>query len=395
MNRIKHGNKIYKYEGVWREARNKFVKDSYGKPFPYPDRSKKKWILADAFVKNLQLIEDKLDKEKKYYTFHNGKTMDCLFKDKKNVATKIYKLGNVYWEDSLTHYIKEHNVKPSTEFINYILSRTVITGKKKQTFRLPSLKFAKYGKQYLKIDKNQLMVLDALMKHGSYDKKYPDPKSKKKFRYSEHAGLLDFNHIELEKILVSGKTNRVDVDDDEIYLPINMKEAYDYEYIFHTHPATPRPGGRANAGILYEFPSINDIIHFYEHYSGGLTQGSIVIAPEGLYVIRKYVFDNTPINLDDKRLMEMANKANKLSRLMQDKALKKFGKDFDTYYFYNTIAQDTSYINEINELLHKYELHIDFQPRKKDSHGRWFLDTIYLPVYAVEPLATPTRKPSS
>ena len=97
--------------------------------------------------------------------------------------------------------------------------------------------------------------MDALLQHGSYIKRYND--NNKDFRYSEHMGLLDFNNDGLDKIIVSGKTIRVDEHDNEIYQPDNVVEALDYEYFFHTHPATPRPGGRVDEGILFEFPSTN------------------------------------------------------------------------------------------------------------------------------------------
>ena len=29
-------------------------------------------------------------------------------------------LNNIIWEDSLYHYIKEHNIKPSEKFIDFI-----------------------------------------------------------------------------------------------------------------------------------------------------------------------------------------------------------------------------------------------------------------------------------
>ena len=40
-----------------------------------------------------------------------------------------------------------------------------------------------------------------------------------------------------------------------------------YQYLFHTHPPTPKPGGRAGEGIVYEFPSIGDILHFIDHFN--------------------------------------------------------------------------------------------------------------------------------
>lgn len=59
------------------------------------------------------------------------------------------------------------------------------------------------------------------------------------------------------------------------------------KYIFHTHPTTPYIGSRFKNGIIYEFPSIMDINHFIEHHNRGELQISMVITPEGLYIIRK------------------------------------------------------------------------------------------------------------
>ena len=51
-------------------------------------------------------------------------------------------------------------------------------------------------------------------------------------------------------------------------------------------------------GILYEFPSISDITHFIEHHNNGKLLGSIIMAPEGIYIIRKNNFNRNPIHVD-------------------------------------------------------------------------------------------------
>ena len=152
--------------------------------------------------------------------------------------------------------------------------------KEKVLFRMAGLIVKREKKAYVKITHNQMRILDALMNDGGYMKKYYD--SRNNFRWSEHAGLLDFSKNKLDKIIVSAKTNRTDKYDHDIFLPLNMIEAYEYEYMFHTHPPTPKEGYRAKLGIVYEFPSISDIFHFIEHYNNGHIQGSIVIAPEGV-----------------------------------------------------------------------------------------------------------------
>ena len=224
--------------------------------------------------------------------------------------------------------------------------------------------------------------MDALYEHGG-KKIYEDKNETGSFKFSEHSGLLDFNDFGLEKIVVSGKTTRVDKNDDEIYLPKNMADAIDYEYIFHTHPATPKPGGRVSIGILYEFPSISDIFHFLDHFNLGITQGSIVITPEGLYNIRKNKFDMKKIKInEDKLFKEMVE----LYDDVQTDAVDRYGSNFNTYDFYSKIAQDTSFIERINNSLKKYNLHIDYYPRKKNKKGQWIIDTIYFPIHIVEPM---------
>jgi hypothetical protein len=235
--------------------------------------------------------------------------------------------------------------------------------------------------KYMKLDRNQLMILDALMRHGGYNKKYIDPKNKKIYRYSEHAGLLDFNSSGLEKIIISGRTTRVDKDDNEIYMPSNLHDALDYEYIFHTHPPTPKPGGRVDDGVLYEFPSISDIFHFISHFNRGETQGSIVITPEGMYNIRAIKPDMDEININENQLF---SRLRRTMKNVQDNAIKKYGTSFDTSYFYSVIAQDKSYIDTVNQVLSNYHLYIDFFPREKDDRGKWILNTVYLPIYVIE-----------
>jgi hypothetical protein len=219
--------------------------------------------------------------------------------------------------------------------------------------------------------------MDALLQHGA-QKIYKDKQNKNIFRYSEHYGLLDFNSNGLERIIISGNTSRVDLNDKEIFLPHKMSEALDFEYFFHTHPPTP---DRLEEGFVYEFPSVGDVFHFIGHYNEGVTQGSIVIALEGLYCIRKNNINDKNINIDEDELYlehsKILIKANKLSA-------QKYGKKFNLERFYSVISQDDHYINLINQVLNKYELHIDYYPRVKDSQNRWIIDTVYLPVYTIQ-----------
>jgi hypothetical protein len=381
MNTIIRNKQIYKIEGIWRKNIDINIEidlDINKVPFPYPNENKYKWEKKELLNK-LYKIEEILIKKKNFKLVNYKKGSKCIFDNIKNINTKLFYINNNYWSDGLYHYIYYHNYKPSDEFINMILNidikKNIKTGKN-ILVNIPALTQIKHKRKYLKITKNQLMIMDALMKHGSSNKKYND--NDNKYKYSEHAGLIDFNDKGVESIIISGKTSRIDKNDDEIYLPENMLKTYEYEYIFHTHPATPYPGSRTKDGILFEFPSVNDILHFIEHYNNGKTQGSIVITPEGIYLIRKNIFDEKQITINN--INKIYNKIHSYMDKLQENAIHKYGK-INTYIYYSKIAQDTYYINKLNTLLNKYDIHIDYKPRIRNSKGVWILDTIFVPIF--------------
>lgn len=381
MNIIINSNKqIYKYDGIWRNNKNMKEYDSNNIIIPWPTSYKKSWQ-KDIFINILKNIEKQLILDNKFIQYNTKNIKDCLFGDYEKLTTKLFYINNHYWNDGLLHYIIEHNIKPSDEFIDMIMNIKISKNEKTKILNIPSMSMVKHGKRYIKLRKNQILIMDALMKHGSYSKKYHD-KDNNIVRYSEHSGLLDFKEKELEKIVVSTKKSRIDDDDEDIYLPENMVEAYDYEYFFHTHPATPKPGGRAEDGILYEFPSISDVFHFIEHYNNGTMQGSIIIAAEGMYIIRKYIVDDKKIIIKDED--KIYDKLEENLMFIQQNAIKKYGTKFDTNKFYSVIAQDDKYITLLNDHLHKYGIHIEYYPRQKNKFGHWFIGSVYLPVYVIQ-----------
>lgn len=377
QNYIKIKNKVFKIQLLWRNKKNDSTRDLDDKLFPYP-KEEKNWTLSDTFIKRLEKINNLIETKKpgNQIIFNNDfRNKNCLLCEKKNTSHKIYFLDKYSWEDSMIHYIKNHNSKPSDEFIHFIFN---LDEDKYFSVNLVGRIEYKDNIQFLKLDKNQLLILDALMKHGGYTKKYYDIKNKNLSRYSEHAGFLEIKNKMVYEIIVQGNTTRVDTGDKEIFLPGNMPEMMKVHYIFHTHPPTPKPGGRAKEGIVYEFPSLGDIFHFIDHYNRGLTIGSLVMTPEGLYNIRKKDFNPVKININEDKLYKEMNNvlwdANK-------KAIKEYGKNFTRNIFYSKIAQDKTYINLINDSLEKYNLYIDFFPRIIDFKGKWIVDTIYLPLY--------------
>jgi len=376
---IKIYNVTYKYEFFWRDKKGQKVYDSEDKILPFPKHyDQNGWPQKEQFLDKLQDLQQKLSDNHKIISYEHHK--NCLLCDKKNITNKLFTVNGIRWEDGMTHYIDTHNIKPSNSFIDFIFRSTYKQHKPQIVARIKGVNIVKSDKKFLKIDRNQLLIMDALMRHGGY-KIYKDKNNKDVFRYSEHAGLLDFDNSGLEKIIISGNTTRVDENDDDIFLPKNMKDAYDYEYIFHTHPPTPKPGARVKSGVLFEFPSISDMFHFMDHYNDGKTQGSIIIAPEGLYIIRKKEIDDKKITINEDKFF---NETNKILWKCQNESIKKYGKKFTQNDFYSKISQDKTYIDTINNTINKYNLHIDYFSRIRDSKNRWIIDTIYLPVFVIE-----------
>lgn len=374
-------NRTYNLEKIWRKSKTDYTYDSKGKLFPFP---KKGIIWSDIknFIVILKSINNYLDAHKKYILYDMPRK--CLLCNKKNITTRRYYNMNMMWEDGFSHYIEKHYIEPSLLFKKFIYRNTISKkinrmdnidsndNNKKTPFVIKKIKT--FDTDYVMISRNQLLILDALMIHGGYTKKYIDT-DKSNNKYSEHAGLLDFENNTLSKIVVSGKTHRVDTTDDEIYLPDDMKEMLDYEYIFHTHPPTPKPGGRVKNGILYEFPSVGDLYHFIDHHNEGNVIGSLVITTEGLYNIRKLKQDDENIIIDDD---ELFNQYHKIFTEVQNKSIKKYGYNFTNNIFFSKISQNTTYINDINMVLNKFNLNIDYYPRKKGKYNIWYIDTVFL-----------------
>lgn len=383
MNIVRFDNIPYKYEFLWRPNKDKVILDSNGKPLPFPYHKNKKWKQQDLFIQQLEKTQRNLEQKDKFKSYKEKDYKDCLLCNEKNIVTGLFSVNNIRWENSMIHYIKKHNMKPSDEFIDFIYRyNNAMAGESRVIAKINGINIVKSPKKrYLKIDRNQMLIMDALMEHGG-KRVYNLGENKKAYKYSEHAGLLDFNNSGLEKIIVSANTNRVDKDDRTIFLPKDLPESFDYEYIFHTHPPTPKPGGRAKEfGLIYEFPSISDIFHFMDHYNKGRVQGSIVIAPEGLYVIRKSETDDKPIIINEDNFYRDTQK---IMNKCWEESMEEYGDSFTTQTFYSKIAQDKSYINSINEIINQYKIHIDYFPRIKGPNNKWIIDSIRLPVYSIE-----------
>lgn len=392
------GNNEYKHVMLWRYDNER---DSRNKLYPLPKERDNAFADIEVFMERLTELNKILDDIGHYKK--NDTKHDCLLCDKKNVYKKRYVLNGWIWEDSIIHYMKVHYIEPPVEFKKFVykhafdyveklvngsckskqsrvnlyknvlvgnLCKTVSANKKKITLN----RIQRNRKQYAVIERNQLLILDALMINGGNVKKYVDPYDKSIKRYSEHAGVLDFEDGVVDKIVVFGSTNRVDDGDDEIFMPQDTDDFIEHEYIFHTHPPTPKPGGRAEEGLLYEFPSIGDILHFIYNYSDGNVIGSLVIAPEGMYNIRKLINDGEEIDVNFNSLNREYNK--RMFKL-NDIGIDKYGTDFTREEFYSEISQDLKIINGLKKVLEKHGVTYDFYPRIKDG-TTWIIDTAFL-----------------
>lgn len=366
----------YKLICVWRKNKEDLSKDSRGKIYPFP-KQENIWTGKLQFLKKINSVQKYFDTKNDDHIILYDKKINCLLCDKKHVTTKKYVLDKYIWEDGLEHYIHEHNTQPDEDFIGKIFNYVVNVSSQ---ITMKGIVETQHNTIFLKLSKNQLMILDALMKHGGYNKKYYDHKKENVLRYSEHAGFFDIRNNMLQNIIVSGNTMRVDRGDEEIFLPMNTPDALNYEYIFHTHPPTPKPGGRANGGILYEFPSIGDILHFIDHYNDGNVKGSLIMTPEGMYNI-KCTDVIKKISIDEDKFFDDAKS---IFKYVQKEAIKKYGSDFSTSKFYSEISQDFSFVNKVNEILKKYMIEIEYYPRSKDFRGSWIVDTIYIPLFSVK-----------
>lgn len=315
-----------------------------------------------------QLLNDKINRLKEIGNTKNihNECIKC-----KQKFENIYTLPKIQFTDANIHELIKHNI------IDYNLYEKVIN------YEIPENNI-----NYNLFNTNELNIIDGLYEQGS-NKIYIDKKknifNSKENKFSEHYGLLYFSKNKLDKIVVQ-INSRVDKEDPTIYMPQNSEEAFQVDYLFHTHPKTPYLGSRISNSIIYEFPSMADILHFVEHHNRGKLLGSIVIAPEGIYNIRKFTFNRDKIRLDqDIFLSELEDTYIECYQdsMLDFSDLKEIEKINGFYkipekIFYKQISINLEFIKRINYILEKYDITIDFYPRVK-LNEKWIFPTIYLP----------------
>ena len=243
---------------------------------------------------------------------------------------------------------------------------------------------------------NGTNILDGLYEIGSnqiYIENNKNLSNSKKSRFSEHSGFIYFEKNKISNITVNSN-GRVEQSDPLIFMPTNNLESLKVDYLYHTHPKTPYIGSRIKSGIIYEFPSISDIIHFVEHHNNGKLLGSIIIAPEGIYIIRKNNFNRNPIHVDydimigdlEEIFLECYNDSYleystiNYNDLKTNKEIK-----LPDSFFYKEVSVNYEYIYKINKILQKYDIFIDYYARvlfdkPKIYTKKWIFDNIYVPL---------------
>jgi hypothetical protein len=262
--------------------------------------------------------------------------------------------------------------------------------------KICSLKLSNSTIQWYLLTTNNINIIDGLYEFGSnqiYLENNKDLTQTKISRFSEHSGLIYFEKKKVSDISINTDM-RVEKSDPLIYMPKNCLDALKVSYLFHTHPKTPFIGSRIKDGIIYEFPSISDIIHFVEHHNSGKLLGSIIVSPEGIYIIRKNNFNKKNIVIDydiminkiEEIYLDCFNESYlKYSSLNFDKFKKNDEINLPEDIFYKQIANDYTWINKINDELIKYDLFIDYYARsyfdKTDifTNKKWIFNDIYLP----------------
>lgn len=350
--------------------------------------SKKKAKIIAGLMKVEQFMRDRrMVKAGRKKRFVCGYNPDHVITD-----NYIYSLDDIVWSSQLLHYIEYHNYVPSPIFermlktirykkeqlLTFKVSLTDILQlyKKQQHIELDGVVIRHGKKEQIVITQDQLRLLDSLFVHSS--EKMTNDRD-----YEESMAYLDFDKDTLEQIKIKLNPRYMfKSQEDFIYFHyINEKDAIDYEFMVHTHPLTPDLETRIeHDNIIFDYPSATDIISFVELSSKKQTQGSIVIAIEGMYLIR--CIEDLAVVILDKTAFQ--HNYNKLIYRLNEQIIKKHYNDlFTIEKFLGKIIKEKKYINKLNDFLKPYNVTIDYYPRVK-RHNKYVLQSVVVDVIPIE-----------
>lgn len=289
-----------------------------------------------------------------------NKLVDVIYRKNK----KYYQISNIVWPSNIIHLI-EKGEYPSQFFRNIINTLLIWNDRILNT---PTI-YRNTDIAFVLFDHNKLLMLDALFKQGSI-KRYL--RMDGIYVYSEHHGVFDVKDGIVKNIILSAETNRSAINDEDILLPNFMKEMNDYHFIFHTHPNSNTNAGRISGGILYEFPSPADIMNFCYHNHKGITVASIIVSPEGVYIIKEIehmrIKKKIPHDIIQKKI-------NELEKLSISEKKDKLSTDDST--FHSVVSYDFKYIDIFNNILKQFNIVIDYYPRIK-INDEWCIPSFIL-----------------
>lgn len=306
-------------------------------------------INYDIFSKKLKEVENILDKNKK-------------------IESTVYIISNISWES-----VHQSNKKYPSELFSKVLMNLEIVGN--DLVNIPPFLDLDSLRRicYVHLNRNNLNIIDALMEHGS-KRKYVSIHSKEKI-YSEHSGCIEVINNAVSKLILNPESDRIDIHDKSILMPRNNDIFAKYEFIFHTHPNASRNGGRINEGILYEFPSASDIFNFIKYHKDGILQGSLIVSPEGVYLIRRknYLIDLPDGNINSHKMISDFILSLERESIQSIKTnLSNISELSNSDIFYQNVSSNTKYINSYNKFLDEkmFNLFIDYYPRERDESLR-------------------------
>lgn len=320
----------YKYEGFWRKDPNPNHKDNLrdfnNNPFPFPKENDKPWDGQEQFLKKL-LVINKLtilviyDLKKKDYE-------NCRLCGEFNVYTKGFMLKNMNWNNTLPHYITVHNLKPTTEFINFVTNYVLPT----------NIQYDYLPKKIYTFNRFQIDTLDMLL---NWDNKHVI------------TGLIEFTKHGPDSISIDLVKDRDTLIRDEEISSIRQYNLADYEYMFYVHPAKQK---------LLDFPSVLELSTFLVNYNDYVIQGMLVNTMEGMYHFMVST-DKPYISITQKSY----HKINEILENTRAKLTKKYGK-FDQETFHSKIAKEISHIESLQKIFKKHDIKFEYLPRiKKDK----------------------------
>jgi hypothetical protein len=314
-----------------------------------------------------------------------------------NLCTKplngIYVCGGLSWPMDLENIILHEKTYPSSYFLTCIEYLIIIDslGNESYIANPPILLCESDAKifDYVICTNNKLAILNSLFEEGSHetyesiDGNQFSPKI-----YSEHSGVITLVDKNIDNIIVSTKSQIVGTDSG-IYLPKNTIEMSKHKYLFHTHPNASTYGGRIKSdGVIYELPSINDILNFLKFSRGteGKALASIVITPEGTYVIRKIKLDlktkkisQNMINLYQKAIIQIEHDAILKLKQNLEKLNLKLSDLKTASNFHKFVSRDLDAINSYNKFVSDLNIFVEYYPRV-EVEGKWRLHTLHLPL---------------